>query len=219
MAQFSRSPMLSPRYNLALQKAFEWHCLSEKGFQMRKDGSPYLAHPIAVSSLVLENGGTENAGIIGLLHDVVEDIGVSEELITFHFGSFVSDGVMQLSEPKQGEWEKRKLAYIEQVRQASDMVVLVSLADKYHNATSYLRGARMKSQDGSQSKTDQTLWFYEELMHVYRLRLPQCYLVDALGRCFEELTMRWEQQERDVLLVGASFINKLEQESESRFEE
>lgn len=166
---------------------------------MRKDGVPSIAHPIAVSTLVLENGGSEDEGIIALLHDSVEEVKVTAETITYCFGKQVADVVLELSEPQGAEWRDRKLAYIEQVRAGSQSAVLVSLADKTHNAQSYLKGARLGAKDDSQSKTDQTLWFLGELAKVYRDRmvgelgekLTGYYLVELLERTIEELRILW----------------------------
>lgn len=199
MAQFSSAPALSPRFSQALAKAFEWHCYGAKGFQVRKDGSAYIAHPIAVSTLVLENGGSEDEAIAALLHDVIEDVKISPEEIASHFGQVVADVVVELSEPKEGEWRDRKEAYINQIRCGSHSAVLVSLADKTHNALAYLKGARIGAKDGSQSKTEQTLWFLSELLKVYQERLlgvygeklSGYYLVQLLEITLKELTILW----------------------------
>src|ERR1700694_1265530 len=65
----SATPMLSERYKAAFQLASEVHA-----HQRRKATRiPYLAHVMAVSALVMENGGDEDSAIAGLLHDAVED--------------------------------------------------------------------------------------------------------------------------------------------------
>lgn len=206
MAQFSKVALLSPRYQLALTKAFEWHCYFEKGFQTRKDGSPYIAHPIAVSTLVLENGGSEDEAIIALLHDVVEDVKILPDTIAEYFGLAIADVVIELSEPKEGEWQERKLVYINQIRNGSNSAVLVSLADKYHNATAYLKGAREGAKDGSQKSPERTLWFLGELSKVYADRLPDCYLVKALKLCLAELTLLWSGDSAHI--VGGEFYSR-----------
>ena len=195
MAEFipSVSAPLNFAYQLALCKAFEWHCFSPQGFQMRKDGSPYLAHLLSVSALVLENGGTEEEAIAALLHDAVEDARVSVDLIETHFGKSVADIVLELSEPKQENWRDRKLAYIKQIREGSRSAVLISLADKTHNALAYLKGAKSGAKDGSQSNPEQTLWFLGELEAVYRDRLPDCYLVKVFTKTLNELAVIWRK--------------------------
>ena len=62
---------LSPRYEAALVMATQLHAS-----QKRKGTSiPYVSHLLAVSSLVLEHGGSEDQAIAALLHDAVEDQG------------------------------------------------------------------------------------------------------------------------------------------------
>jgi (p)ppGpp synthase/HD superfamily hydrolase len=157
---------------------------------MRKDDTPYLAHLLSVSALVIENGGSEDEAIAGLIHDAIEDAGVSPEVIASQLGQSITDLVLELSEPKGDmPWRERKLVYIRQIREGSRSAVLVSLADKTHNTLAYLKGARIKAKDGSQSKTEQTLWFLGELAAVYRDRLPNCYLVQVLERAFQELKL------------------------------
>jgi (p)ppGpp synthase/HD superfamily hydrolase len=59
--------------------------------QVRKSAStPYIYHPVSVSALVLQFGGDEAQAIGGLLHDVVEDCGVTYTTITDQFGHRVA---------------------------------------------------------------------------------------------------------------------------------
>ena len=109
---------------LRFSEAFEYARAAHEG-QVRKGSSiPYLYHLMAVSSLVLEYGGTEDQAIAGLLHDVLEDCGEhhSDE-ISHRFGAAVlaivkdcTDGTAsekaaaQTPDEKRASWWKRKLA-------------------------------------------------------------------------------------------------------------
>ncbi len=63
--------LLTDRYAEALTYAAAAHA-----GQTRKGTSiPYISHPLAVSALVIENGGSETQAIAALLHDVLEDCG------------------------------------------------------------------------------------------------------------------------------------------------
>jgi (p)ppGpp synthase/HD superfamily hydrolase len=65
MTAIAIDPALSPRYSDALQFCFEIHAR-----QRRKGGSvPYVSHLLAVSALVMEQGGSEDEAIGALLHD------------------------------------------------------------------------------------------------------------------------------------------------------
>ena len=80
--EIQRAPLrgcgpLSPFYDEALTWAASLH-----RDQLRKNTKvAYIAHLVAVSSLVLEDGGTETEAIAGLLHDAIEDCGAQVEPI------------------------------------------------------------------------------------------------------------------------------------------
>ena len=92
--------LLTPRFIDAMDFAREAH-----GSQVRKGTQvPYLSHPMAVASLVLEYGGGEDEAIAGLLHDVLEDEG--EHLagdIESRFGEYVLKLVVECSDAIIGE--------------------------------------------------------------------------------------------------------------------
>ncbi|MFQ3619171.1 MAG: HD domain-containing protein [Cyanobacteriota bacterium] len=89
MANFTETPVLGDRYVYALQFVAIAHLN-----QVRKDGTPYLAHLLSVSALVLEAGGSEDEAIAALLHDYAEDIASSPkeglETIEREFGAAVA---------------------------------------------------------------------------------------------------------------------------------
>ena len=80
------APAHSLRYTDALHWAAELH-----RHQWRKGKPvPYIAHLIAVSGLVWEDGGTEDQAIAGLLHDAIEDAGQTKDSIALRYGSVVA---------------------------------------------------------------------------------------------------------------------------------
>ncbi len=100
--------------------------------------TPYVSHLLGVASLVLEHGGDEEQAIAALLHDAVEDQGAHQEpVIRERFGDRVADIVLGCTDadtlPKP-PWRERKERYIEHLEHASSDVLLVSCADKVHNA-------------------------------------------------------------------------------------
>lgn len=129
--------MFTERYSDALSFAHDLHK------RQRRKGAdiPYIAHLLAVSSLVIENGGDEDQAIAGLLHDAVEDQGgaATLALIRERYGAvvagIVSDCTDAWEEPKP-EWRPRKDAYIASLPGKPERSLLVSLADKTHNAES-----------------------------------------------------------------------------------
>jgi len=162
MASFTESPKLTDRYAKAMQFAFDAH-----RFQVRKQGEiPYISHLMAVSSLVLEAGGTEDEAIAALLHDYVEDIDPANGLdfLSDTFGYDVSYQVGNLSAENNAD-------YVIKICLADDGTKLVSCADKLHNLRGY-------------STSGKGLWkpahaeFYAQLLPVYEAcdRVPRYWI-------------------------------------------
>lgn len=185
--------LLTPRYEEAFGLAARLHAS-----QVRKGTTiPYLSHLMAVSSLVLEQGGSEDEAIAALLHDAMEDQGGQPTLeeIRRRFGENVADIVEGCSDtdviPKP-PWRDRKQAYIAHVATASPSVRLVSAADKLHNARSILDDYRNLGDDlwprFSAGRAD-ILWYYQSLVEAYRQADPgPNRLVAELDRTVRELT-------------------------------
>lgn len=180
----NRMVQLSEKFAQALTYALSLHAGQvRKGTQV-----PYAAHLLAVSALVLEDGGSEAEAIAGLLHDAVEDRGGLDTLhaIEQRFGAEVAAIVMGCSDsveiPKP-PWKPRKQAYIEHLLQAPDSVCRVSLADKLHNARALYRDLRLL---GDQlwprfaGAKDGTLWYYARLVQVFQRRSAS-FLVSDLA--------------------------------------
>lgn len=85
--------------NALICKAFNFAYQLHEG-QTRKSGEPYIAHPIAVATLLRSLGGDSVTIAAGFLHDVVEDTEVTPEEIESMFGMQVRllvEGVTKLS--------------------------------------------------------------------------------------------------------------------------
>jgi (p)ppGpp synthase/HD superfamily hydrolase len=163
---------LQSRFEEALLLAARLHAR-----QKRKDKDlPYISHLLAVTALVLEDGGDEDEAIAALLHDAVEDQGGLRTLEEIHrrFGERVADIVEGCSDavihPKP-PWRERKLAYLEHLRTASASVRRVSLADKLHNARTILAdleqdgdGVWERFNGGKQG----SLWYYRSLLEIFQ---------------------------------------------------
>ena len=131
--------MLTADFDRALLLATKHH-----GPQLRKGSRiPYVSHLLGVTSLVLEAGGGETEAIAALLHDAVEDGGGPPMLAAIErdFGSDVARIVDANSdtdvEPKP-EWRVRKENYIAAIAHKQPDELLVSIADKLHNARAIL---------------------------------------------------------------------------------
>jgi len=143
--------------------------------QMRHSGEPYITHPISVAAQVAEWKLDAHALMSALLHDTLEDCGVTKADLLDKFGPQVADMVdgltkldkLQFSTREEGQAEsfrKMLLAMARDVR-----VILVKLADRLHN---------MRTMDDMpRSKwgriSTETLEIYAPIAH--RLGLNQTY--------------------------------------------
>ena len=154
--------------------------LSVHADQLRKGtDTPYISHLLAVAGLVLEFGGDEDQAIAGLLHDAVEDQGAHLlPLIAERFGSRVAaivEGCTDADTIPKPPWRARKEAYVAHLEHAPPAVLLVSCADKVHNARAICTDLRTHDAalftrfTGGQ---DGTLWYYRALSEVFTRRLP-----------------------------------------------
>jgi len=109
--------------------------------QFRKGGHgiPYVTHPKSVMSTLVEHGVTDEVVLAAaLLHDVVEDCGVTVETLVAEFGADVASVVMEVTDPP-GSKTKAKKAQIEKAPTMSHRAKLVKLADKLDNVSSLVR--------------------------------------------------------------------------------
>ncbi|TXT25953.1 MAG: metal dependent phosphohydrolase [Rhodocyclaceae bacterium] len=163
-------PALSQRFDEALQFAASIHRQ-----QMRKGTTiPYITHLMAVSSIVGEAGGDEDLMIAGLLHDSIEDQGVSRGEIARRFGERVASLVEACSDsntiPKP-PWKQRKERYIAHLQKAGPDVRFISVADKLHNARSILTDLKVLGSavwDRFNASRDDILWYYRSVISALR---------------------------------------------------
>ncbi len=132
------------------------------GSQTRLSGEPYISHPLAVASLVVEMGLDTDSVIAAVLHDVVEDTGTALETIRSEFGADVAllvDGVTKLTRIKFSSVEEQQAENLRKMLLAMSKdvrVMLIKLCDRLHN---------MRTGDGwpEQKRRDKAL----ETMEVY----------------------------------------------------
>ncbi|GAG78041.1 unnamed protein product [marine sediment metagenome] len=180
-----RNQLLTSRFERAFEVVNQLHAE-----QYRKGSNvPYISHLLAVSALVLEDGGDEDQAIAALLHDAVEDQGGLETLrfIEGHFGQRVARIVKDCSDsfytPKPA-WIERKQSYLENLKDADADVLRVSIADKLHNARSILSDLHTHGDlvwERFNGGKDGTLWYYNSLLEIFRERSVSP-MVGELGR-------------------------------------
>lgn len=179
--------MLGTRFDEALQLARHLHRRQTRGDQ----AVPYMSHLMAVAGIVLEANAyhefdnIEDVAIGALLHDAIEDQGhqIDLEEIRKRFGDKVheivhdcSDAIIEEEHQEKAPWRERKEAFIGKIRDKCRESLLVSCADKLHNARSILFDhARIGDAVFDRFKPDkrETLWYYESLAEAFEEAWPQ----------------------------------------------
>lgn len=185
------SPAFGARFEAALGYACRLHAT-----QLRKGSdTPYVAHLLAVTAIVIENGGAEDEAIAALLHDAIEDQGgepVRRE-IEARFGANVLaivEGCTDTDQTPKPPWRARKEAHLARLERATSSVALVAAADKLHNLRSLVadyaaHGDELWSRfNGGQAGT---LWYYQAAIAALRPQAPRA-LIESCDRELAELT-------------------------------
>ncbi len=189
--------------------------------QMRGNGEPYITHPISVASLCAEWKLDAQALMAALMHDTLEDCGVSKPEIIEKFGSAVAELVDGLTKLDKLEFNTREENQAESFRKmllamARDVrVILIKLADRSHNMRTMDDMPRAKWLRISR----ETLDIYAPIAH--RLGLNQTY------RELQDLSFRHMHPWRYTTLSRAvqkarsrrrDLIQKVQRDIEGSFE-
>jgi len=144
-----------------------------------RPGIPYVSHLFAVAGLVIEDHGTTEEAIAGLLHDVLEDQDpqhVRAAEIKSEFGPEVLRLVQACSGPKaedegMADYRTRKQVYLNNLAaQLDDGAIRVSLADKVHNARCTVNDLEAEGHgvwDRFNAGAHDQLWWYESLVATF----------------------------------------------------
>ena len=135
--------------------------------QLRRTGEPYVTHPIAVADIAADLGLDEATITAALLHDAVEDTGITKEWVAQEFGDQVAavvDGVTKLDRLEFDSKEEQQAATIRKmfIAMAQDWrVLLIKLADRLHN----MRTISVMPMARQRAIAQETLDVYAPLAH------------------------------------------------------
>ncbi|MBO5318009.1 MAG: bifunctional (p)ppGpp synthetase/guanosine-3',5'-bis(diphosphate) 3'-pyrophosphohydrolase [Oscillospiraceae bacterium] len=135
--------------------------------QKRKDGSPYIIHPLAVAEIVAEMGLDTDAVLGALLHDCIEDTDASFDDIARQFGTTTAElveGVTKLTRANFSSSEEQQMENLRKMFMAMSKdirVVLIKIADRLHN----MRTMQYQSPAKQISKCRETMDIYAPLAH------------------------------------------------------
>lgn len=154
--------------------------------QLRKNGDPYITHPIAVAKQCAEWRLDAHALMAALMHDAMEDCGITKEELIEKFGSPVAELVDGLTKLEKLEFDTREQNQAESFRKmllamAKDVrVILIKLADRTHNMRTM--GDMPRAKWGRISR--ETLEIYAPIAHRLGLNVTFRELQDL---CFQHL--------------------------------
>ena len=158
--------------------------------QIRKgSGCPYIVHPLEVMSIIMSVTSNQDVWVAALLHDTIEDCGVTKATLSRCFGKRVAELVSKASEKKcvdcVSSWRERKEAALEHLRNETDSdSLLIALADKLSNIRSMNRDYAKLGDSFWQcfnASREQQRWLYMQLADIFR---PFCKY--DIGREFTE---------------------------------
>ena len=166
----------------AVEYANAKHC-----YQMRKDGSPYIIHPLAVAEIVVEMGLDCDAVLGALLHDCIEDTDASHDDISKLFGETVAELVEGVTKLTRANFSSTEQAQMENLRKmfmamSKDIrVVLIKIADRLHN----MRTMQYQTPAKQVKKCRETMYIYAPLAHRLGMQKMKWELEDISLRYLE----------------------------------
>lgn len=190
--------------------------------QKRKSGEPFIIHPVAVASMLVDMDMDMPSVISGMLHDVVEDTSVTIEEIREMFGdeiAYLVDGVTKLKRIPTFSKEEQQAENLRKMflSMASDIrVVVIKLVDRLHN----MRTLQYVNTDSQITKARETLEIYTPLAHRLGITKIKWELEDLCFKYLEpeyyeslvtQITERRDEQEAYIKEVLASIEIRLKE--------
>ena len=155
--------------------------------QKRKDGSPYIIHPLAVAEIVAEMGLDTDAILGALLHDCIEDTDASHDDIAKLFGATTAELVEGVTKLTRANFSSTEQAQMENLRKmfmamSKDIrVVLIKIADRLHN----MRTMQYQTPAKQIIKCRETMDIYAPLAHRLGMQKIKWELEDISLRYLE----------------------------------
>jgi GTP diphosphokinase / guanosine-3',5'-bis(diphosphate) 3'-diphosphatase len=162
----ARRPASSQTEHRLIVRAAQVATKAHQG-QFRQSGDPYITHPVAVATIVADLGLDARSVAAALLHDAVEDTGMTLTDVSAEFGDEVAaivDGVTKLDRLQFDSKEAQQAATVRKmlVAMAKDWRVLViKLADRLHN----MRTISVMPESKQRRTAQETLDIYAPLAH------------------------------------------------------
>ncbi|MFV0446695.1 MAG: HD domain-containing protein [Planctomycetaceae bacterium] len=188
------SLLFSPSLERALRFAADRH-----RHQTRKGGDvPYITHPVQVAWILQRVGFDDEPLLIAaLLHDVLEDCGVTRGELDREFSPRIGELVGALSERKRTDggqprpWEDRKREHLLELSSAGPEVQALTLADKLHNLATIAHDLQsgMDLWSRFNAPRDRVLWYYDAILNACSAATSDARLATLHAECRHWLTV------------------------------
>ncbi len=204
-----------------IRAAFELAARSHAG-QQRKDGTPYVTHCIAAAEITVDMGLDEDSIVCALLHDTIEDTGVTHEQIARQFGPVVADIVEGVTKLTRVNYTSREDEQMENMRKmllamSRDIrVILIKLADRLHN----MRTMDYQTPEKQRLKSLETMEIYAPIAHRLGIQAVKWELEDLSLKyldpvAFQSITTSIEERRGNL----DDFMSRMENKIRARLRE
>ncbi len=214
------SSYLDPQQVNLVKRAYYYAEQAHTG-QYRRSGEPYITHPLAVANILASIRMDYQSLVVAMLHDVIEDTGISKSAITDQFGETVADivdGVSKLAkighetqaEKQAKNFQKMAMAMAQDLR-----VIIVKLSDRLHN----MRTLGAMPPDKKRRIAKETLEIYAPIAH--RLGIND-WRIEFEDRCFAAMfplrASRLQASLQQVRGNRKTLVEKIKEAIESRLQ-
>ena len=175
-----------------IRAAFEFAAKAH-GPQMRKDGSPFITHPLAVAQIVAEELHLDSESIeAALLHDTIEDTAATHEDISRLFSPTVADLVEGVSKLTRVHYTSKEEEQMENLRKmlmamSKDIrVILIKISDRLHN----MRTMEYQTPEKQKQKSFETMEIYAPIAHRLGMQKMKWELEDLSLKYLDPISYR-----------------------------
>ena len=200
-----------------IQRAVEYADAKHE-HQKRKDGSPYIIHPLAVAEIVTEIGLDQDSVLGALLHDCIEDTDASHDDIEKIFGATVAELVEGVTKLTKANFSTTEQAQMENLRKmfmamSKDIrVVMIKIADRLHN----MRTMQYQSPAKQIIKCRETMDIYAPLAHRLGMQKVKWELEDTSLRYlypteYQQITEHLSQHQEEDEAFMRTIEDKIHQ--------
>ena len=206
-----------------IRAAYEFAAAAHQG-QLRKDGSPFVTHPLAVAQIVAEELHLDSESIeAALLHDTIEDTAATHEDIAKQFSPTVADLVEGVSKLTRVHYTSKAEEQMENLRKmllamSKDIrVILIKVSDRLHN----MRTMEYQTPEKQKQKSFETLEIYAPIAHRLGMQKMKWELedlslkyLDPIGyQEIEDALAKQEQRNKEFMVATKVHIqHRLEEE-------